>query len=215
MLTLRWFTYGITMRQKTDAGWTEYPVSPADVATALTTTMSVDTGILAPDTLYVRVEGAQRTIAGYRRPQKTALWLEGSDTPVHTPLPGLILIRTTTSNHNPAYSIWAVTERPIDTAATLYHTPLPNIYAHGGVCWGTVKRVDDASLIHTSLDEDWAQILGSSFGNHNVHNKSRKHPDDVREMYFELERRRARVYPRKDLIEAKRTLSDVLKGNKR
>jgi hypothetical protein len=211
-LTLRWFSYGLVMRRKTETGWTEYPVSPADVATALAAKMTVDTGLLPPDTLCVRVAGAQRTIVGYRRPQKTALWLEGSDEPVRVPLPGLILIRTTTSGQNPNYGLWAVVERPADYNAKLYHAPLPNIFAHGDICWGTVRRASDAALTSPSLDEDWAQLLGTPFGNHSVSGKSRAHRDDVREMYFDLEQRRARVYPRKDLIEAKRTLGSVLGG---
>lgn len=198
------------MRRRTEAGETEYPVSPDDVATALAARMTFDTGILPPDTLCVLAEGATRTVAAYRRPGKTALWLEGSDDPVRVPLPGLVMVRKTTANTTPDYSVWAVTERPAGYDARLYHAPLPNVYGRGGVCWGTVRRVGDEALAGASLAEDWAQLLGSPFGNHSVGGKSKQYRDDVRKMYFELEKRRARVYPKKDLVDAKRTLGAVL-----
>ena len=198
------------MRRTTEAGTTEYAVDPEEVASALAARLTFNTGLLSPDTLCVLVEGTQRTIAEYRRPQKTALWLEGTDDPLRVPLPGLVMVRKTAGNSTPSYSVWAATQRPASYDARLYHAPLPNVYGGGGVCWGTVKRVGDAALAGSSLAEDWQQLLGSRFGNHSVSGKSKEHRQDVRQMYFELEERNARVYPKKDLIDAKRTLGAVL-----
>ncbi len=209
-LTLRFFSFGITLRKKTETGMTEYPVSAEDVATALAAKMAFNTGILPLDSLCVLVEGTQRRVASYRRPQKSAIWLEGTEDPLRIPLPGLVMIRKTTANRSPDYQVWAVTERPANYDAKLYHAPLPNIYSQGGVCWGSVKRVHDAALAGPALDEDWAQLLGSKFGNHTVSGKSKLHRGDVRKMFLKLEQRRARVYPKNDLVEARRTLGGAL-----
>lgn len=193
---------------------TEYPVSPEDIAAALAAKTVFDTGILAENTLCVRAEGATRTVCEYRPPQKTSLWLEGSDDPLRVPLPGLVMIRRTTGGRSPDYEVWAVTERPANYEAPLYHAPLPNVYSRGAICWGTVQRVDSAALAGNTLIADWQQLLGTRFGNHSVSGKSKQHRGDVRQMYLELEARKARVYPKKDLVEAKQTLGHALKVGK-
>jgi hypothetical protein len=210
-LTLLLYSFGIILRKQTEQGTTEYPVSPAELGAALAANVTFDTGPLPADTLCVRAIGTQRVIAGFRRPAKTALWLEGSDDPIHVPLPGLILIRTTYANRNPDYALYATggRERPADYDMPLYRAPLPNVYTDGGICWGTVRR-GEVALAGPSLAEDWAQLLGSRFGNHGVAGKSRSHPEDIRQMYLELEKRRARVWPGDDLIPANKTLGHAL-----
>jgi hypothetical protein len=207
-LTLRFFSYGIVSSKRTTNGLVEHAVSPEDVAAALSDTVVFDTGLLTADTLCVRSEGATRTVAEYRRPQKTALWLEGSDDPVRVPLPGLVLIRKTTANAKPDYQLYAVASRPASYDAPLYHAPLPNIYKSGGVCWGTVTKVRDLNT--TSLAADFTQLFSTAFGNHSCGGKCVSFPRDVRKLYFAMEERRTRVYSKKELVTAKRTLGGVL-----
>jgi hypothetical protein len=53
-------------------------------------------------------------------------------------------------------------------------------------------------------------LLGSPFGDHACSGKSASYPDDIRKMLIELEGRNARVYPRRDLISADKTLAQVI-----
>ncbi|MCP4207127.1 MAG: hypothetical protein GY767_08810 [Shimia sp.] len=73
-----------------------------------------------------------------------------------------------------------------------------------------MPKVSAAALQGSRLDEDWAALLGTPFGSHSVRGKSQRHPDDVRRHYLELETRRSRVYPRRDLVSARTTLAQVL-----
>src|SRR5690606_28322681 len=116
---------------------------------------------------------------GYRKPQKTGLYLEGSETPLRVPLPGLILIRATKEQRHPNYHLFAVKRRPHSLDVALLHAPLPNIYGSGNICWGTVQTVTQTALTGASLAEDWQQLLGSPFGNHSVHGKSNAYRQDI------------------------------------
>jgi hypothetical protein len=182
------------------------------VATALSAKVAFTTGILIPNTICILSEGVRRTVVEYRSPQKTALWLEGADDPLRVPLPGLIMVRSTTAGQNPDYHIYAVIEHPATFDVSLYRAPLPNINGDGSVCWGTVTKVKQEALKGNDLAEDWAQLLGTPFGNHSVHGKCRSHDHDIRRLYIELEKRRARVYPKKELVPEKRTLVSILGG---
>ncbi len=191
----------------------EYAVDPAQIALALSAKVTFDTGLLGGNTLLVRQEGVRKLIVEYRPPVKTGLFLEGSETALRVPLPGLILIRTTSDDRNPQYHLFAVKRRPTTLTTPLYHAPLPNVFGSGSICWGTVQRPTDRALKSTSLAEDWMQLLGSSFGDHAVHGKSQSHPRDIRAKWIALEASKARRYPTSDLIPLKRTLAEVLGGS--
>lgn len=122
------------------------------------------------------------------------------------------MVRTTISQQNPQYRVYAATERPTSPDAPLYHAPLPNIYYDGNVCWGTVTKPGRQQLAGNDLSADWAQLLATPFGNHGVAHKCRSRPDDIRSLYLDLEKRRARVYPKRELLPLKRALKDVVGG---
>src|SRR5260221_4174331 len=211
LLTLNFYSYGSIMRRRTpDGGETEHAVSPEQLATTLAARIRFESGLLSMNTLYLSTEGVKRTVVEYRPPQKTALFLEGSESPVRVPLPGLLMLRITTANDNPRYAIYAVNRRPSTLNAALYYAPLPNI-GHSDVCWGTVQKVSDAALASTDLTEDWRQLLGSPFTSHSVSGKSKTHPDDIRQKLISLEQRKSRVYSSRDLIKLNFTLADLLR----
>ena len=80
------------MRRMTeDGGEVEHAISPAQLAGALAVKIKFETGLLAGNTLYIVNEGTRKAVVEYRPPQKTALYLEGSDTPLIVPLPGLVM----------------------------------------------------------------------------------------------------------------------------
>src|SRR5258708_6889449 len=210
-LTLNFYSYGIMMRQcLEDGGETEHAVSPEQLATALSAKVRFESGLLSSNTLCLCAEGVKRTVVEYRPPQKTALFLDGSDHPICVPLPGLLMIRVTNSNDNPRYAIYAVKDRPTTLDVTVYYAPLPNV-GYTDVCWGSVKKVSTESLTGSNLVEDWQQFLGSLFTNHSVSRKSKSYPNDIRAKLISLEARKARVYPRRDLIKVDLKLSEILK----
>lgn len=191
-------------------GIQEYPVDPEQIAVALAATMEFTTGFIPDDIIYHKQVGTKQIVVGYRKQQKTGLWLDGREDPIRVPLPHMVLIRTTTSESNPDYKLYACAKRPESLSDELYHAPLPNIFSHGGICWGTVSR--GTTFKGMSLAEDWQSLLGSRFGTHGCSGKSKKYRGDIRKMLLELnENKRRRVYPRKDLIPAKTNLGKILK----
>mgnify|MGYP001183675419 CR=1 FL=1 len=210
-LTLNFYPFGVILRRQTEEGGTaEYPVDPAQMASLLAAKTTFDTGLLNPHTLLVRAEGAKRLVAEYRPPQKTALFLEGSDAPFRVPLPGLVLIRLTVGGDNPHYALFAVKDRPTSLDTSLFMPPLTNVYPDGGVCWGSVSKVSEAALAGSDLSEDWRLFQGSTFTAHSVQGKSRSEPQDIRKKLAALDARKARVYPKRDLVPYKARFGDVL-----
>lgn len=189
---------------------TEYPVDPAQIALALAAKVTFDTGLLTGNTLLVRQDGVKRTVVDYRPPHKTGLFLDGSETALRVPLPGLILIRVTTDDKAPQYGVFAVKRRPENLDIPLFHAPIPNVFSSGSICWGTVPRVEDAALRGSSLANDWMMLLGSAFGDHAVGGKSKRQPQDIRKLLIELEGKKATRYPTGDLLPVKKSLAQVL-----
>jgi hypothetical protein len=96
------------MRKREGDAITEYPIDPTQVAVALAARVSFDTGLLSGNTLLVRTEGVKKTVIEYRKAQKTGVYLDGSETALRVPLPGLLMIRTTSEDRNPSYAVYAV-----------------------------------------------------------------------------------------------------------
>lgn len=209
-LTLEFYSYGVLLRKRDGETVTEYAVDPGQIALALAAKITLDTGLLGEETLLVRQDGVKRVAVEYRSPRKTGLYLDGSDAALRVPLPPLLLIRTTTENKNPQYQVYAVKARPTTLDTPLFHAPLPNVFNSGSICWGSVQRVTDDALQGNSLAADWDTLLGSRFGDHACSGKSRSHPQDIRQKLIDLERRKARVYPKSDLVPVKRTLAQAL-----
>ncbi|MCK6580538.1 MAG: prokaryotic E2 ligase family D protein [Anaerolineae bacterium] len=211
-LILSFYSFGVMLRKTDGEQTTEYPIDPAQVALALAAKVTFDTGLLGGNTLLVRQDGVKRTVVEYRPPQKTGLFLDGSEAALRVPLPALVMIRVTAEDKAPVYGVYAVKRRPETLDIPLFHAPLPNVFGSGAICWGTVQRVTDSSLQSAGLAEDWTMLLGSSFGDHAVGGKSKRHKQDIRKLLIDLEARKARRYPTGDLIPVKKTLAQVLGG---
>lgn len=204
-LILSFYSFGLMLRKQEGEGVSEYPVDPAQVAAALAAKTRFDTGLLTDSTLLVQQEGIRKTVVDYRPPQKTGLYLEGSETALRVPLPGLILIRTVEGT-NAQYQLYAVKQRPTSLEEPLFQAPLPNVFSSGSICWGTVLRVSETALTSSSLAEDWVQLLGSPFGDHACGGKSKSHPQDIRQKLIELDTKKTRQYPKRDLVAVRKTL---------
>jgi hypothetical protein len=211
-LTLEFYSFGVLLRKRDGDAVAEYAVDPAQIALALAAKVTFDTGLLSTETLLVRQDGVKRLVVEYRAPQKTGIYLDGSEAPLRVPLSPLLLIRATDEDKNPQYQVYAVKARPTKLDTPLFHAPLPNVFNSGSICWGSVRRVADAALQGNSLAPDWDMLLGSPFGDHACSGKSRSHPQDIRQKLIDLERRKARVYPKSDLIPVKKTLAQAILG---
>jgi hypothetical protein len=207
---LSFYSYGVMLRKQEGELTQEYPVDPAQIALALAAKVTFDTGLLGGSTLLVRQDGVKKTIVEYRPPQKTGVFLDGSESALRVPLPGLVMIRVTASQQAPQYGLFAVKRRPQTLDVPLFHAPLPNVFGSGSICWGTVQRVTDDALRGAALTHDWSMLIGSSFGNHACSGKSRSHPQDIRAKLVALEAQKAKRYPVSDLIPVKKTLAHLL-----
>jgi PRTRC genetic system protein B len=209
-LVLSFYSYGVMLRKQEGEMISEYPVDPAQIALALAAKVTFDTGLLGGNTLLVRQDGVKKTIIEYRPPQKTGIFLDDAETALRVPLPGLVMIRTTSGDSTPQYALYAVKRRPEKLDTLLFHAPLPNVFASGSICWGTVPKVDSDALRGSSLANDWTMLLGSSFGDHACGGKSRRQPQDIRKLLIELEASKAKRYPTGDLVPVKKTLAQVI-----
>ncbi|MDK3160533.1 hypothetical protein QPK87_28835 [Kamptonema cortianum] len=209
-LVLRFYSYGVMLEKWDGDRVAEYPVDPAQIALALSAKVGFDTGLMTGNTLLVRYEGVKKTVVEYRPPGKTGLYFEGSDAPLRLPLPGMLMIRVTAEDKTPQYQVYAVKQRPNKLDIPLFHLPLPNVFTSGSICWGSVPTVSETALKGSSLVDDWAVFLGSRFGDHGCNGKSKSHPQDIRQKLIQLEQRKARVYPKSDLIPVRKTLAQAL-----
>lgn len=209
-LTLAFYPFGILLHRMTDdGGETEYAVSPAQLAEALSVKVKFETGLLSGNTLYIASEGNRKAIVEYRPPQRTALYLEGSETPVIVPLPGLVMGRVSTGSESLRYGVYAVKGRPESLDTPLFQPPLPNV-GQNSICWGSVKRVSDQALMGYTLAEDWKLLLGSVFTSHSVSGKSKQYSADIRQQFIALDKRKARKYPLGDLVAVRTTIGHWL-----
>ena len=188
----------LTRHGETETERTDLAVDPAAIIRALgAVTPALDTGFLPPDVVWVQKRTSQITVASYRPPQITGIWLEGVDYALHTPMPGLLLIHTAATRSS---RLFALTEAPTGENTPLFAAPLPNTSEHqGSVCWGSVPIPDLDSP--NDLTPIWRTLLGSAFINHSVSGKSKKH-SDIRALLVELHEQQAAAYPLDDLLPA-------------
>jgi hypothetical protein len=85
-LSLNFYSFGVTLRKREGDAVTEYAVDPAQVAVALAAKVTFNTGLLSGDTILVRQEGVKKIVVEYRKPQKTGIYLDGSETALRVPV---------------------------------------------------------------------------------------------------------------------------------
>lgn len=198
-LSLDFYSYGIMMTRRDGELITEGAVDPLALARTIAINVPLKTGILNPNVLFMSTNGESLRIAEFRPARLTGIFLEGSPEPLRVPLPPLVLIHDKDDT-----SVFAVKKRPSDYKAKLYHAPLPNVFASGSICWGTVPRL----ISENSLQTLWEQFLGSRFGGHAVNGKSQTHPLDIRKKLMALNGQKR--YPLSDLQPVRTTLEEEL-----
>jgi PRTRC genetic system protein B len=132
-------------------------------------------------------------IAPARHTLQISLTDNDAPTPLMVPLPGLVFTGIQTS-----YYIWAVKGMTFNSAANLYHAPLPNVHPDGRICFGPTNPPPTAAA--NTMETAWQLFLTSPFNNHLVSGKSRRQPDDVRRHLQALAEQHRRQYPVRDLV---------------
>ena len=121
---------------------------------------------------------------------------------LEVPMPALAFF-----GYDQRYYVWAFKDAEVKGDTNLFAAPLPNVDANGAICFGS-NLVPKASA--KSIEEAWRIFLASPFTNHSVNGKSRKYPDDVRQLLMRLADRRNRRYPIEDLVCLNRTANMVI-----
>jgi hypothetical protein len=149
----------------------------------------LSSGLLPANCLFWGRENGQIRIAIYvpgRRWQ-----LQTAERIFHVPLPPLLF-----TGAGEQYRVFAVKRRPHETPFELYNCPTPNVHPTGVVCQGSAPFPGCASdTIEPALN---LFLEGSLFNGDLAANKCRSFPDDVRELWQQLERERR--FPRGELV---------------
>jgi hypothetical protein len=121
---------------------------------------------------------------------------------IEVPLPPLVF-----ASHCKTYYAWALTGDDFSPEAEACHVPLPNIQPDGGICFGD-NHPPAASPGNAT--RAWELFITSPFNNHLTSGKSQSFPNDVRAQLLRLADRRARQYPRKDMMSTGNSLQQVI-----
>jgi hypothetical protein len=100
----------------------------------------------------------------------------------------------------------SLSKGPSNEADLLYHAPCPNVHTHGGICQGnTPFPICSPRDIQTALT---LFMEGSLFNADLSRGKCQSHPEDVRELWAELDGRKR--FPLSELVPAQIKLWNLL-----
>jgi hypothetical protein len=169
-------------------------VSALDVAHALARELDLTTGLLPPGALWWAKTATGVRVAVWCEPRVWTVRLrERYDAPperLRLPMPGLVFVCLAGGQ---APFVFAATRRPCSANDQLYGCPTYNVYPTGRVCAGTHVFPTDPARVPGSFFESHFSAAGGTGGG-----KSRRHPEDVGQLWAELRGRRE--YPCDDLI---------------
>ena len=170
---------------------TSYPVAIDDLVAAFSR-VPVSSGLLPANCLSWGRENGQTRIIIYvpgRRWQ-----LQTAERIFHIPLPPLVFMGA-----GEQYSVFAVKRRSHAMPFELYHCPTPNVHPTGVICQGSVPFPACAS---DTVEQALSLFLESSLFNGDLTaNRCRSFPDDVRQLWQQLEG--ARRFPTGELVKAR------------
>lgn len=181
-------------------------VSPAIVAAAFRDA-PVDSGWTAPGLVRcgtsIKGEWAVKFIPAQRHTLLVEMAEEKEAVPMDIHLPSLVF-----AGIGKSYSVWAMSTPDLQPASLLFHTPLPNVFFNGGICWGDNKpQPATASNIH----EGWQTFITSPFNGHVAIGKTIREHEDVRVLLKELADSKA-DFAISDLIATETTLEQRIAG---
>lgn len=166
-------------------------VSPAALRTAFSHE-SIDTGWMQPGIVRYGT-GSMGTYLIKFIPSATHLLNCDEVGTLKISLPAMIFMGIETK-----YWVWTIKSKTLDPKAFAFHTPLPNIYNSGQVCWGVNEPPDTSPQ---TIDIAWNLFISSLFTSHLAIGKSKSHSDDVRQQLLKLHQQGKRfTYPASDLM---------------
>lgn len=170
---------------------TSYPVAVDDLVAAFSR-VPISSGMLPANCLFWGRENGQTQVAIYVPGRR---WrLQTAERIFHAPLPPLVF-----AGSGDQYSIFAVKRRPRQMPFEFYHCPTPNVHPTGVVCQGSAPFPGCAS---DTIDRALNLFLeGSLFNGDLAANKCRSFPDDVRDLWMQLDG--AKRFPRGELVLAR------------
>ncbi|WP_420640496.1 hypothetical protein [Candidatus Leptofilum sp.] len=166
-------------RWEEDGRLLTHPVSVHDVVSACTS-VALSSGMLPANTLFWGQQANTTTLGIYVPARR---WrMQTAEQHYHLPMPPFVFVGSGT-----AYKIFAVKKRPSGEDARLYHVPCPNVHTTGGICQGNAPFPDcSPQTIQAALQ---LFMEGSLFNADLSRGKCRSYPDDVRQLWAELDGR--------------------------
>lgn len=189
-----------------DGRFTSHPVSIHDVVSACTN-VALSSGLLPVNTLFWKQQANLIMLGIYVPARRWRVQAEART--YHLPLPPLVFVGC-----GSAYDVFAVQKRPAlslsqgpsSEQASLYHAPCPNVYTTGGICQGnTPFPVCSPRNIQTALT---LFLEGSLFNGDLSQGKCRSYPEDVRQLWAELDGRKR--FPLSELLPTRKSLQTLL-----
>lgn len=181
-----------------------HEIAPDDLAAAFAG-LPLTTGLLPPGCLFFGRSGSQDRIAIYLPGGRRDLSVEGKRTiTLSLPLPPLVF-----AGHGVNYAVYAIKRYPSATSDHLFHAPFPNVHRDGSICPGTV---DFPTCTTETIHAAAALFLESRFNHDLSNNKCRSHPKSIVALWRDLAKRNVRKFPYSDLIDAGKTICDLLGG---
>lgn len=203
---LRIYESAVLLTRREKQSWRQYPIEPDQLAQLLGKLPSAS-GLLPPDTLGNGIKNGAPFYVTYVPAHRARLQMP-NDRTYTIPLPPLVWCGCRRT-----YRVWALgAERSPDRDLPLFKAPFPNCYADGGVCWGNVSQIPDATT-KTIGQVRRLFLEESAFNLHVSDGKSVAFPNSVVAQWQQLEASGAESYPLDDLIPAERSLSWALSGN--
>jgi hypothetical protein len=191
-------------RWEEDGRIVAHPVSVHDVVSACTN-IGLSSGLLPPNTLFWKQQSDRPEIGIYVPARRWRMRVDPAnreeERAYHIPMPPLVFVGS-----GNAYQIYAVKRRPRDGHERLYHVPCPNVHHHGGICPGnTPFPLCSPQTIEAALS---LFMENSLFSGDLSRGKCRRYPDDVRQMWTELESQTR--FPLLELVRCEKVLRSLL-----
>ncbi len=166
--------------------------SAMEIAKTISSAISLDTGLLPPDTLWWAAAQPTPVYALWRSPRKwkVALQMKPFEPAerLEIPMPGLIFICQ--AGRPPA--IFAAKKRPLRYEDKVYRAPIFNVFSDGRSCPGNHKYPERIAEIPESFFLAFFTTAGDAA------ERSRKHPKDLARLWHELNG--AARFPTADLV---------------
>ena len=210
-LRLDFYSSAVLMsRWEEDGRTVTYPVSVHDVVSACTN-VEVSSGLLPANTLFWKQRANQAVLGIYVPARRWQVQCETANSSenqsYHLPMPPFVFVGSGT-----VYQIFAVKKRPKvnseqrrrNIPTRLYHAPCPNVHSNGSICQGNTSfPICSPQTVHQALQ----LFMESSLFNADLASgKCQSYPDDVRELWKELDGRKR--FPVRELVQSNMAVID-------